>query len=229
MYHIIVTRLNLVRSSEVALVPGSPWHAMLEWVRPTILLPPLAWVPPAAWTPMLPDDSEFPHPPLPPRAAGPPRLLPAVEVPPPPAADEEEQGEESEEEDDEEQVPRLHEGHPVQSSRCSRGRAAGAGAGAGAAASVVGAVATTRTEVAHRIERQGGGGGGITYGNGDRGRLPRSSVAEAASGSLRADARFQSPARDRPTASVRCALRAFVGSIRGQGEPVVLGTLVYFF
>ena len=107
MYHIIVTRLNLVRSSEVALVPGSPWHAMLEWVRPTILLPPLARVPPAAWTPMLPDDSEFPHPPLPPRAAGPPRLLPAVEVPPPPAADEEEQGEESEEEDDEKQVPGL--------------------------------------------------------------------------------------------------------------------------
>ena len=47
MYHIIVTRLNLVRSSEVALVPGSPWHAMLEWVRPTILLPPLAREPPA--------------------------------------------------------------------------------------------------------------------------------------------------------------------------------------
>ena len=59
MYHIIVTRLNLVRSSEVALVPGSPWHAMLEWVRPTLLRPPPARVPPAAWTPMPLDDPEF--------------------------------------------------------------------------------------------------------------------------------------------------------------------------
>ena len=107
MYHIIVTRLNLVRSSEVALVPGSPWHAMLEWVRPTLLRPPPARVPPAAWTPMPLDDPEFSLPSPPPQAAAPPRPLPAVEAPPRPAADEEEQGEESEEEDDEKQVPGL--------------------------------------------------------------------------------------------------------------------------
>jgi hypothetical protein len=109
IYHIIVTRLSFVRSSEVALVPGSPWHAMIEWVRPTLLLQPPVRVPPAAWTPMLPDDSVFPgfpHPSPPPQTAAPrSHPLPAVEARPPPAADEEEQGEDSEEEDDDEQVP----------------------------------------------------------------------------------------------------------------------------
>jgi len=109
IYHIIVTRLSFVRSSEVALVPGSPWHAMIAWVRPTLLPQPPVRVPPAAWTPMLPDDSVFPgfpHPSPPPQTAAPrSHPLPAVEARPPPAADEEEQGEDSEEEDDDEQVP----------------------------------------------------------------------------------------------------------------------------
>ena len=52
----------------------------------------------------------------------------------------------------------------MQSSRCSGGRAAGAGAGAGVGtvASAVGAVATMRTEVAHRIERSLFVGVGVT-------------------------------------------------------------------
>ena len=89
MYHIIVTRLSFVRSSEVALVPGSPWHAILERVRPTLLLPPPARMPPAAYTPLLPNSEHDPLHQLPPPQAAPPVPLPAIM--PPPGPDEDEQ------------------------------------------------------------------------------------------------------------------------------------------